>query len=135
MRQQRRFQSVLWLDDCRQPTLLGVDWVKSYDEFVAFLKTHEMPELLCFDHDLSFEHQAIHEDRPGPLIPYDTYKELTGYHAAQYVVENKLPVRYWSVHSMNAQGRRNIEAVMRAYCPQGEVRFLHIPFIPFVREV
>ena len=32
------------------------DWdvVRSYDEFVTYMNSHEMPELISFDHDLEF---------------------------------------------------------------------------------
>lgn len=123
-----KFESVLWLDDNRMPLIFGVEWVKSYNEFVWHLQNKEMPELVCFDHDLAFEHYPVAENRPGMHIPYGTYKEKTGKEAAEFIVENKLPLRYWSVHTFNAQGRINIENVLRAYRPQGELRGLKIPY-------
>lgn len=125
---QLNFKSVLWLDDMRSPQILGIRWVKNYVEFVDYLKNHEMPDLICFDHDLALEHYPLFENRPGLVIPYSTYKEKTGKEAAEYIVENNLPLKYWSVHTMNAQGRINIEGVLRAYRPQGELRGLQIPY-------
>ncbi len=123
-----RFKSVLWLDDMRMPLPLGIEWVKSYDQFVWHVEHKGVPELICFDHDLSFEHYPLPENRPGVAIPYDSYKEKTGLHAARFLIENNLPVRYWSVHSFNAQGKMNIEAELRKYRPQGELRDLKIPY-------
>lgn len=124
----RSFHSVLWLDDCRMPLLFGVDWVKNYDQFVWHLQNKEMPELVCFDHDLAFEHYPVAENRPGMHIPYDSYKEKTGLHAARYIIENKLPLQFWSVHTFNAQGKINIANELRSYCPQGEIRGLKLPY-------
>ena len=122
------FKSVLWLDDLRSPQILGIQWVKGYNEFVWHLENKEFPELICFDHDLAFEHYPVAENRPGMVIPYGTYKEKTGKEAAEYIVQNNLPLRYWSVHTQNAQGRINIEKLLRHYCPQGELRGLQIPY-------
>ena len=126
---QHTFTSVLWLDDQRQPLLLGVDWVRNYEQFVWHLKNKpDFPELVSFDHDLAFEHYPLNENRPGVEIPYDTYKEKTGLEAAKYIVENGLPLKFWAVHSFNVTGRMNIEAVLRAYRPQGEIRDLKMPY-------
>ncbi len=119
------FQSVLWLDDCRMPLLSGVQWVKNFEEFVRHLQHHGMPELVCFDHDLALEHTL---NPPAAHIPYGEYREKTGLDAARYIVENRLPLQFWSVHSFNAQGRINIEAELRRYCPEGEVRGLKMPY-------
>lgn len=35
-------------------------WVKNGREFQAYLRTHTMPELICFDHDLQ-AHKGDHE--------------------------------------------------------------------------
>jgi len=122
------FKSILYLDDMRVPSIRGVDLVRNYDEFVAYLNSHEMPELISFDHDLAFEHYPLDENRPGVKIPYDIYKEKTGLSCARYIIENKLPLKYWISHSMNAQGAINIAEELRAHCPQGEVRGTRIPY-------
>jgi hypothetical protein len=122
------FKSVLFLDDMRTPTLFGVDVVRNYDQFVSYLENKDMPELISFDHDLAIEQYPIFENKPGMEIPYDTFKEKTGLHAARYIIDNKFPLKCWMVHSMNVQGRINIETELRRYCPQGEVRGLVIPY-------
>lgn len=127
-------KGVLWLDDVRTPLLIpgavGGLWIaRNYQEFVKFIEQMEvMPELVCFDHDLSFEHYPLAEHRPGEVIPYNTYREKTGYHCAQYLVDNDYPINKWSVHSFNPIGRKNIEDLLRSYCPDGEVRGLNIPY-------
>jgi hypothetical protein len=124
----KNFKSVLWLDDNRMPLILGIDWVKNYDQFVSYLENKGIPDLICFDHDLAIEHYPVFENRPGMQVPYDSYKEKTGLHAARYIIERRLPLRQWSVHSMNVQGRINIETELRRYCPQGELRGLQLPY-------
>lgn len=121
-------KSVLFLDDTRVPTLLGIARVKDYDEFVEYLTNNPMPELISFDHDLAFEHYALTETNPGPKIPYESYEEKTGLDCAKWVIEHKLPIQYWHVHSFNPIGKANIERALRVYCPQGELRNLDIPY-------
>lgn len=120
------FKSILYLDDIRKPSIFGITHVRSYDEFVAYLQNNPMPELISFDHDLSLEHYPM-ENISGMKIPYDTFKEKTGLHCARYIIENNLPLSYWSVHSMNVTGADNIRTELRAYCPGGEV-MLKIPY-------
>ena len=122
------FKSALYLDDMRVPTIFGVDLVKNYDEFVTYLQDHEMPELISFDHDLADEHYPSGLNIPGVVINYDKYQEKTGLACARYIVENKLPLKYWISHSYNAQGNINIANELRAYCPMGEILDTRIPY-------
>jgi hypothetical protein len=122
------FKSILYLDDMRTPIIFGIDVVRSYEEFVWFLENKELPEFISLDHDLSFEHYPLAENQPGTQIPYETYKEKTGLHAARYVVEKKLPIQFWACHSMNVQGRLNIENELRAAYPHGHVKGAVIPY-------
>jgi len=127
----KRFDSVLWLDDMRTPLLLGVDVVRNYEQFVAYierLEPEQFPELISFDHDLSLEHYPFTEADHSGGIPYATYKEKTGLECARYLIENNLPVRYWTVHSFNPVGRRNIERELKDYRPQGWIPRADIPY-------
>lgn len=122
------FQGVLFLDDVRTPFNSRVAVVRNYDEFVAYIEKNGVPDLISFDHDLSFEHYPLGENNPGMSIPYDGYKEKTGLHCARYLIENKLPVKYWTVHSMNVTGKMNIEAELRKYAPDGESRDIRVQY-------
>ncbi len=124
----REFASILYLDDVRVPSLPGVVLVRSYAEFVEYLAKVGMPELISFDHDLAREHYPVGLNRAGETIPYSGYREKTGLDCARYVTENKLPLRYWAVHSSNVQGKINIERELRRYRRLGEIRGLEIPF-------
>jgi hypothetical protein len=112
----------LFLDDERKPSQVtwvrlptDVTWkvVRSYDEFVRWFELNDLrglplPEVITFDHDLSFEHYTD----IGNDIDYSK-KEKTGYHAAQWFTDyldqkgiTELPDFY--AHSMNPVGRNNI---------------------------
>ena len=127
----------IWLDDHRplpNNYYVSVDtWivVKNYDQFVeAVEKYKDNLELICFDHDLCDEHYAIfnkiiEETRVQqgsntfkiiyPEVPYDTFKEKTGYHAAKYLVDNNIKVKSFSCQSFNHIGKANIEKLMNQY--------------------
>ena len=62
--------TLLWLDDVRNPfenhwvvtfspilneDLKHIEWVKSYNEFTNWIKNNELPEAICFDHDLGMD--------------------------------------------------------------------------------
>lgn len=122
------FRSILYLDDVRIPTSAGVVLVRNYAEFVEYLDEKGIPDLISFDHDLAMEHYPVGENKAGQKLPYSSYREETGLHCARFIIENKLPLRHWAVHSLNVQGRINIERELRRYHSRGEVRGLQIPF-------
>lgn len=122
------FNSVLYLDDVRVPLIRGVDLVRNYDEFVTYLMSYEMPEVIFWDHDISEEHYPTPNEGDRDVIPYETYKEKTGLHCALFVVENNLPLQLWAVHSLNPVGGENIRRLLRAYRPDGELENLYIPY-------
>jgi hypothetical protein len=114
----------LFLDDVRVPydvfrmTILPIyendsDWVivKSFGEFVDILIAKGIPDVISFDHDLSYDHY-LEENQSGD-IEYDSLGEKTGYDAAKMLVhvcqeQNKeLPMYY--VHSANPVGAENIK--------------------------
>ena len=122
------FRSVLYLDDVRVPLVRGVDLVRNYDEFVFYLQTHEMPEVISWDHDIAEEHYPKASEGDDATIPYDSYTEKTGLDCARYVVENSLPLELWAVHSFNPEGADNIRRILHAYRPHGEFRDLFISY-------
>lgn len=99
------------------PSLNDWDWVivRNYDEFVNTIKEKGLPEFVTFDHDLAFEHYK--EGYSGLPPKYDQYKELTGYHCAEwliyYCIDTGQELPDWQVHSMSPVGKLNI---MRAMC-------------------
>jgi hypothetical protein len=128
---------LVWLDDYRDPAKDTdgrykmaskkiehdeVVWIKSHDEFVAFIESHGMPHGISFDHDLADEHyqyQKVHLDwhsREDVPIPYEDYKEKTGMTSAKWLIEhcldNLLPLPEYFVHSGNPSGAKNIQSIL-----------------------
>ena len=61
-----------------------------------------------------------HYNHQNVDIPYDQFKEKTGYHCAkwliQYCVDNKLSLpKEIFIHSMNTAGRINIASIFETY--------------------
>lgn len=125
---------LLWLDDCRNPfeddwlkfSPISLDnskviWVKSYDEFVLYIKLQGLPDAICFDHDLSDEHydKSMYNNDGSYYRLYDKFKEKTGYDCAkfliEYCMENKLKIPLYNIQSANPVGRKNIEQLLRNY--------------------
>src|SRR5208282_4604549 len=104
----------LFLDDIRKAPDFTWDTVRSYDQFVAYVKLHGVPDIISFDHDLAFEHCPLSEENPTMEIPYDKYKEKTGYDCAKWLIEQGLLPKKYFVHSMNLVGRANIQFVLSA---------------------
>jgi len=79
--------------------------VRTYDEFVDFIKKYGCPSIVAFDHDLADEHYNY-------LLNKNTYKEKTGYDAAKWLCEycqdNNIKFPKYFVHSMNIIGSENI---------------------------
>ena len=45
---------------------VNIVWVKSYIEFINYIKKHGLPDAICFDHDLSdYEHL---EEKTGSTV-------------------------------------------------------------------
>jgi hypothetical protein len=122
------FKSVLYLDDERVPLDRGIELVRNYEEFVAYLQTHTMPAVISWDHDIAEEHYPTEAEGDLDVIPYETYKEKTGLDCARYVVENRLPLDRWTIHSLNPLGSENIRRLLRAYRPEGELGDLYIAY-------
>ena len=129
----------LFLDDCRNPEtvtwlplpLENVFWivVRNYDEFVDYIETKGVPEVVSFDHDLAHEHyDALFEKPIQHVSSYDNFEEKTGYHCAKYLVEycveNKTDIpKEIYIHTMNPIGREKILSLFRMYekyCKKGE---------------
>jgi hypothetical protein len=126
----------LFLDDLRYPRqamiykdgkylreVSGIDdtqWhiVRDYKEFVNFIETRGIPEVVSFDHDLCFEHIKYYYDvtKDRGIIDYDVIVTYTGYQCAQYLVElcreRKVKLPKWYIHSANKIGAENIRKVL-----------------------
>lgn len=130
-------KKLLWLDDIRDPLETNLDgikhwlvfsplehpyevtWVKSYNEFVAWIKANGLPDAICFDHDLADEHYAPEEiwDKPHEVQKrMESFTEKTGYDCAKWLVEycmdNNCVLPLWNVQSDNPVGKDNINGLL-----------------------
>lgn len=121
----------LFLDDERKPRdvtwveLPLVDWniARDYNQFVEMIQRLGFPKRVSFDHDLAHEHYPIFEPTKTAMvagrIPYQEYKEKTGYHAAvwlaNYCHEKELPLPEIFIHTMNPLGKENIKSVFESF--------------------
>lgn len=121
-----RIRKWLFLDDNRDapPHLNRVfDVVRSYDEFVEFIETYGVPELISFDHDLSPEHTAYFFENGGFKNPPDPVHQLfqtkTGYDCAVWLIEycevEGKKISKVLVHSHNPVGSKNILNLISQY--------------------
>lgn len=98
----------IYIDDKRTPKTDGWIVVRSYDQFVEWVKENGLPDEVSLDHDLS------------DIRSYDgDIKEYTGYDCAkwlcQYCWDNGLPIPKWNIHSANPVGKSNIEFIMKGF--------------------
>lgn len=102
-----------------------LDWiiVKSYEDFITYIVTNGIPDIVSFDHDLSEEHYGfIYNDEnflkkdDDITIDYSIFKEKTGFQAAEFLKEfcelRKKPLPLCLVHSANNVGRRYIKNLL-----------------------
>jgi hypothetical protein len=97
--------SYLFLDDLRNPDNNQWYVVRSYNEFVDYILSHDIPTVVSMDHDLGLEKDG-----------YDCIKFLVHYIIDNYMSKCKevtLPVVM--VHSMNPVGRANIEKYWESF--------------------
>lgn len=95
----------LYLDDVR-PAPAGWEVVRTYDQFVEYITKNGPPDEISFDHDL--DDFPYENGVPG-------VRERTGYDAARWLVENKIRVPKFTVHSMNPSGLKRIKDLMEDY--------------------
>jgi len=92
----------LYLDDRREPKTEGWVIARDYRSFVHVITEGGLPELISFDHDLSDIH-----------IKKSTYKEMTGYDCAKWLVnycfDKNQDIPEFFVHSANPVGAENIQ--------------------------
>lgn len=83
----------LYLDDVRDAPHEDFDVVRNYSQFVNYILTKDMPEIISFDHDLG-------EEKTG----YDCMKYLV-----EYLIDNPDSFHpFVNVHSQNPVGAENI---------------------------
>ena len=130
--------TLLWLDDCRDPMKddwlnfspigknVEVHWVKSYEEFVNWITNSGLPDAICFDHDLGEDIAQYY--RSVGLSKRDSRKikrlSPNGMDCAKWIVEycmdtNQLMPLY-SIQSANPGGKENIDQLLKNYIKYNE---------------
>jgi len=116
-----QLRTTLYLDDVRTPTETlpnSHPWVvvRNYDDFIAHINDHGIPDVISFDHDLADEHMADYYAQvlaQNYQIPnYEAFKEKTGLDCARYLIRYSertgQPIKTCIVHSHNPVGSDNI---------------------------
>jgi len=116
----------LFLDDIRVPSTAYVytenqiyhDWewriVRNYDEFVAHINEHGLPDFVSFDHDLA-------DIKYDPLTQRESfeYHETHGLDCVKwlvdYCIDNDLDFPDYEVHSQNPVGMDNIHGYVKSF--------------------
>jgi hypothetical protein len=118
----------LFLDDERQPKDVAIrldngiymkePWtvVKNFADFKNYLETNEIPELISFDHDLTYDHYRY---AVMNYIPYSEFKDKTGYHCLLWLIlfchEKKVNLPKILIHTMNVEGKNNMMNLLDTY--------------------
>lgn len=129
-------QTLLWLDDWRNPMDPEIDWlvfspigrdveivwVKSYKEFTAYITANGLPDGICFDHDLGkltevemrklgYSKEEARKRKNMELTGYDCAKWLT-----EYCMDNNIKqLPKWNIQSSNEAGKANIDGLLKNF--------------------
>ena len=91
---------------------INYDWVivRSYDQFIDYIKRNGLPQIISFDHDLADEHYQYllkHND-----VDYSKYTEKTGMECVKWLVSycmnNNLKFPKYLIHTQNIVGGKNM---------------------------
>lgn len=129
-------KKLLWLDDIRNPHLANwlmqyaprfaygegeVIWVKGYTEFVDWIKTNGLPDMIAFDHDLGKDEALlkIQNGMSKRKARIERRETMSGHDCAKWLVEycmdNDLELPKWTVQSANPTGRDNINGLLNNF--------------------
>ena len=128
--------TLLWLDDVRNPfknhwvvtfspilneDLKHIEWVKSYNEFINWIKNNELPEAICFDHDFGMDVSldARSKGMTKKKSRLLKQKEKTGFDCAKWLVDycldNNKSLPLYNIQSANPVGKANIDSLLLNY--------------------
>ena len=127
-------KTLIWLDDIRNPLEndwlvfspieqpFAPVWLKSYDEFISYIKTYGLPDAICFDHDLGLPRQLVLRNegkskRESRRIVRE--EEKTGYDCAKwlvdYCIDNNKSLPLYNIQSANPVGKENIKSLLENF--------------------
>ena len=125
----------LFLDDYRQPIdcaqymyRYGIDckiyhneWliVRSYKQFIDYIKENGLPYFISFDHDLGDVEELKLELSKEEWFDFENNTEFTGMDCAKWLVnyclDNDLKLPNFAVHSANPSGAANINGLLKSF--------------------
>ncbi len=113
----------IYLDDIRTPIDQSWKVVRSYQEFVSFVRLIglEKIQLISLDHDLGDQAMSEFYNNvvPNYIIEYNNIQEKTGLDAAKWLVNysmtNKIALPRVLTHSANPVGAANIMGYVNSY--------------------
>jgi hypothetical protein len=129
-------KTLLWLDDIRNPFTADcliqyapqfaygegkVIWVKSYIEFVKWIKDNGLPYMIAFDHDLGQDiaNEKINKGMNKRKSRSEKKDALSGFDCAKYLVDycidNEVELPQWTIQSANPVGKDNINGLLNNY--------------------
>lgn len=103
----------------KNPDYAVYNWVtvKNFNDFIDVIAKNGLPTRISFDHNLSEEHEGF--DIKGKIIPYDDFKEPTGYDCAvwliEYCLDNEKMLPVWKVHAKKGNGKKNIDEILNSF--------------------
>ena len=125
-------KKLIWLDDFRDPLKddwlvfspigrsgVEVFWIKNYIDFTEWITNNDLPDAICFDHDLS-DFQAFYFSYPELMseVPYPEY-EKTGKDCVKWLVDycldNNLQVPEYNCQTSNQVGKENMTGLLENY--------------------
>lgn len=131
--EKEKLKVLLWLDDVRNPEEgdwlvfspleppFCTVWVKTYNEFTSYIASNEMPDGICFDHDLGMV-VALKARAKGMSKRQSRrlkQQEKSGYDCAKWLVDYcmtkgiRLPL--YNIQSANPVGKENIRSLLENY--------------------
>jgi hypothetical protein len=129
-------KKLLWLDDIRNPFIEDwlmqyapqftygereIIWIKSYKEFVEWIKENGLPYMIAFDHDLGEDvaKEKVARGMSKRQARIQKRETMSGFDCAKWLVEycinNKVELPQWTIQSANPVGRDNINGLLNNY--------------------
>lgn len=101
--------------DCR---IYHEEWiiVRSYKQFVEWIKANGLPDMIAFDHDLADVPELKESLDINEWFDLENNREYTGNDCAKFIVQycqqHSLELPDCTVHSANPDGKKNIIATL-----------------------
>ncbi len=95
------------------------DIVRSYDEFVNYIETYGIPQVVAFDNDLDFsEIKKLEVMLARGEYDYKQFNVKTGCHCAEYLADKCIrlnhPIPTYYIHTMNALAKPIIKSILES---------------------